>query len=205
MPTLIRANASNQRASGGGSSIKNAGWISLILILGLVAAGCGSEATSAPSATATPTQPPLATPTATPTLRPPATPTPTPSPTPTQAPGETPRPTSTPTPTPTATPTPTRIPTPTATAEPQIVASDIENFDLQDITVPVGTTVDWTNRDGVLHTTTSGTPSNLTGVWDSPSLSQEDSFSFTFTEEGTFQYFCRFHPSIMQAVITVGP
>ncbi|MCZ6535029.1 MAG: plastocyanin/azurin family copper-binding protein [Chloroflexi bacterium] len=85
------------------------------------------------------------------------------------------------------------------------MASDIKNFVLQDITIPVGTTVDWTNRDGVPHTTTSGTPSNPTGVWDSPFLSQDDSFPFTFTEEGTFQYFCRVHPSTMQAVITVGP
>jgi len=124
--------------------MKRAGWISLILVLGLVAAGCGSEATSTPTATSAPlataTQPPLATSTPTPSPTPtqapgetprptptstsPATPTATPSPTPTQAPGETPRPTSTPTPpleptpTPTATPTPTPEPTPTATPEP---------------------------------------------------------------------------------------
>ena len=131
-----------------GTLVKRAGWIFLILVLGLVAAACGSESTSVPQATATPT--------------------------PTQAPGET-------------------------------VASDIKDFVLQDITIPVGTTVDWTNRDSAPHTTTSGIPSDPTGVWDSPFLSQEDSFPFTFNEEGTFQYFCRVHPDVMQAVITVGP
>ena len=131
-----------------GTLVKRAGWISLILVLGLVAAACGSESTSVLRATATLT--------------------------PTQAPGKT-------------------------------VASDIKDFVLQDITIPVGTTVDWTNRDSAPHTTTSGIPSDPTGVWDSPFLSQEDSFPFTFNEEGTFQYFCRVHPDVMQAVITVGP
>ncbi len=148
-----------------GTLVKRAGWISLILVLGLVAAACGSDSTSVPPATATPT--------------------------PTQTPGETSRPTSTPTQTP--------------TAEPQTVASDIKDFVLQDITIPVGTTVDWTNRDSAPHTTTSGIPSDPTGFWDSPFLSQEDSFPFTFNEEGTFQYYCRVHPDEMQAVITVGP
>ena len=83
------------------------------------------------------------------------------------------------------------------------VAVDIVDFTHQDVTVTVGTTVTWTQQDSAFHTTTSGSMSILSGIWDSPALGKGDSFSFTFDEVGTFQYFCRFHPSIMQATITV--
>ena len=82
------------------------------------------------------------------------------------------------------------------------LASDIANFALQGLTVSVGTTVTWTNRGSVPHTATAGTPGNLSGVWDSSTLSRGEPFSFTFTEAGTFAYFCTIHPS-MQATVTV--
>src|SRR5262249_46274673 len=44
-------------------------------------------------------------------------------------------------------------------------------FDPADITVPVGTTVCWTNNGQVMHTTTSDT-----GVWDSGFMDPGDSF-----------------------------
>ena len=45
--------------------------------------------------------------------------------------------------------------------------SDIKDFAHQDITVPVGTTVAWTNRDGVPHTTTE---LGDVAIWDSFAL-----------------------------------
>jgi hypothetical protein len=83
--------------------------------------------------------------------------------------------------------------------------SNIVNFTLENLDLPVGATVTWTNQDVVIHTSTSGIPAGPSDLWDSPVLPAGSSFSFTFTEEGTFSYFCRIHPSIMQATVTVGP
>ena len=67
-----------------------------------------------------------------------------------------------------------------------------------DLTVPVGSTVRWINLDdGVGHTATAEG-----GRWASGTLNPDDSFSFTFDEAGTFDYFCSIHPS-MHAGITV--
>jgi plastocyanin len=94
-------------------------------------------------------------------------------------------------------------PTPAPTAIPEIRKSDIVDFALESFTVSVGTTVTWTNRGGAPHTTTAGTPDQPTGQWDSDTLRRGDTFSFTFTQPGTFPYFCRIHPSIMRGTITV--
>ncbi|OGO20930.1 MAG: hypothetical protein A2Z15_00685 [Chloroflexi bacterium RBG_16_50_11] len=64
------------------------------------------------------------------------------------------------------------------------------------ITVAAGTTVTWINQDSVLHTATS-----VTGVFDSGTMSKNDSFSFTFSEKGNFKYFCTFHPFMTGTVI----
>ena len=59
------------------------------------------------------------------------------------------------------------------------------------ITVPVGTPVIWTNKDSATHTITSDN-----GVFDSGNLGQGGTFSYTFTQKGTFQYHCAIHPSM---------
>ena len=109
------------------------------------------------------------------------------------------------TPTPTPTPTgvaPTPFPTPTATAEPVAVESDILNFELEDLTVKVGTTITWTNRDAAPHTSTSGVSSIRDGIWDSLALNTSQNFSFTFQELGELPYWCTIHP-FMTATVTV--
>jgi plastocyanin len=65
------------------------------------------------------------------------------------------------------------------------------------LTIPVGTTVTWTNQDSVTHTSTSDT-----GVWNSGNLTHGQSFSFTFKKPGKFSYHCAVHP-FMKASITV--
>ncbi len=72
-------------------------------------------------------------------------------------------------------------------------------FQPNTITVPVGTTVRWTNQDSVSHTTTSNDR-----VWDSGTLRQGQSFSFTFTKPGTFPYFCAIHPGMTGTVVVTG-
>jgi len=67
----------------------------------------------------------------------------------------------------------------------------------------VGTTVTWKNEDAAPHTTTAGTSPSPSGEWDSSILQKGQSFSFTFTEVGTFDYFCTVHPSTMIATVTI--
>ena len=71
------------------------------------------------------------------------------------------------------------------------------------LTVSVGTTVTWTNKDPVAHTATSGTPGNPTGTFSSGNLSQNGTFSHTFDTAGTFNYFCEIHPTQMTGQIVV--
>ena len=115
----------------------------------------------------------------------------------------------TPAPTASSTPRPTATPKVAATVgasgEPVMAASDIADFTLENLTVKVGTTLTWTNQDNVGHTVTAGTPGNLTGEFRSATLTRSSTFSQTFDEVGTFQYFCEIHPSSMKATITVTP
>ena len=65
------------------------------------------------------------------------------------------------------------------------------------LTVKTGTTVTWVNQDGFVHTVTSGTsPSERSGLFDSGNLSGGETFSFTFDQPGTYDYFCIPHFSL---------
>lgn len=70
-------------------------------------------------------------------------------------------------------------------------------------TVSAGTTITWTNNDNVSHTVTSGTPQNPTpNLFDSGSIPPGGTFQHTFSQAGTFAYYCTIHPN-MTAQITV--
>jgi len=64
------------------------------------------------------------------------------------------------------------------------------------LTVPVGTTVTWTNQDEEPHTITSAT-----GTFGSTGLSHEETFTRKFTRAGTYAYFCALHPHMKATVI----
>ena len=64
------------------------------------------------------------------------------------------------------------------------------------LTITEGDTVTWTNTDQVVHTFTS-----TTGAFDSGDLGRDDSFSFTFTTAGTYDYFCTPHPTMTGQVV----
>jgi carboxypeptidase T len=69
-------------------------------------------------------------------------------------------------------------------------------FDPQNLTIPAGTTVRWTDAEDS-HTTTSDT-----AVWDSGTLNPGDQFSYTFNTPGSYPYHCEFHLG-MEGTITV--
>jgi plastocyanin len=98
-------------------------------------------------------------------------------------------------------------PTNTPAVDQSTVSSSIQNFELQSITVDVGTTVTWTNNDSAGHTVshqvTNSSPPQTGAEFDSGSLSQGSRFSHTFDEAGRFQYYCEIHPDSMQAAVVV--
>jgi plastocyanin len=69
------------------------------------------------------------------------------------------------------------------------------------LVVKVGTTVTWTNRDTDAHTVTS---QNNSGPLASSALSTGQSYSYTFTKPGRYDYLCTIHP-FMTATVTVTP
>jgi plastocyanin len=78
------------------------------------------------------------------------------------------------------------------------VAVKIDNFVFgpQTITVPVGTTVTWTNSDDIPHTVVS-----TEGVFKSKVMDTDEKFSYMFTKAGTFPYFCSIHPKMTGKVV----
>ena len=100
---------------------------------------------------------------------------------------------------PAATTAPAATPAPAAAASVNI---DVQGFKFPpNMDVAKGTTVTWTNKDSVGHTVTSGTRPNKDGKFDGQ-LAAGSTFSFTFTDSGTYQYFCTVHSS-MNGTITV--
>lgn len=91
----------------------------------------------------------------------------------------------------------TQAPAPQTVGNTQEVKIASFAFDPPTLTVPVGTTVKWTNQDSTNHTVTADDQS-----FDSGALAQGKSFSFTFQKEGTYIYKCTIHPD-MVAKITV--
>ncbi len=69
-------------------------------------------------------------------------------------------------------------------------------FAPDDLTVDAGTTVTWTNTDGVAHTSTS----DVSG-WDSGVVAPGGQFSRTFQTAGTFRYHCAIHPGMVGTVV----
>jgi plastocyanin len=74
----------------------------------------------------------------------------------------------------------------------------IDNFTFtpKELPVAVGTTVKWVNHDDIPHTVV-----EKKTTFRSKALDTDDSYSFTFTSAGTFDYFCGLHPHMVGQVI----
>jgi plastocyanin len=62
--------------------------------------------------------------------------------------------------------------------------------------VPVGTTITWTNRDDVPHNVVS-----TEQIFKSPVLDTDEQFAHRFDTAGTYQYFCSIHPRMTGRVV----
>ena len=80
-----------------------------------------------------------------------------------------------------------------------ISITDNMDFDPDALTINVGDTVTWTNNDGMAHTATS---TSGPVSFDSGNIASGGTWSFTFTDAGTYDYKCNYHSS-MTASITV--
>jgi plastocyanin len=77
-------------------------------------------------------------------------------------------------------------------------AIDIQAFQFSapTLTVPVGTTVAWTNHDVEPHTVTS-----KDRAFGSAGLETNDTFAFRFDAPGTYAYFCALHPFMTGQIV----
>lgn len=71
------------------------------------------------------------------------------------------------------------------------IAISDNSYDRTDVTVTAGDTVIWKNNGQNPHTVTEDS-----GRWTSGTLSSSQSFAFTFTQAGTYEYHCLFHPEM---------
>jgi plastocyanin len=78
-------------------------------------------------------------------------------------------------------------------------AVNIDNFAFAPatLTVAVGKTVTWTNRDEEPHTVVAND-----GSFHSPGMGSQATYSHTFATAGTFDYVCSIHP-FMHATVVV--
>jgi plastocyanin len=83
------------------------------------------------------------------------------------------------------------------TAATAAVGIDNFTFNPQTVTVKAGTTVIWTNKDDIPH----GIAATNNAFKRSQALDTDDSFSFTFTTPGTYQYFCYIHPHMTGSIV----
>lgn len=69
-------------------------------------------------------------------------------------------------------------------------------FTPKEITIRTGQTVTWINEDSLEHDVVANN-----GEFKSDLFGQGETFSFTFTEAGTYPYFCSIHPGMTGTVI----
>ena len=86
-----------------------------------------------------------------------------------------------------------------ARAQAPATAVSIDNFTFTPptVTVKAGTTVTWSNKDDIPH----GIASANGAFTKSKALDTDDSYSFTFTTPGTYQYFCYIHPHMTGTIV----
>ena len=81
-----------------------------------------------------------------------------------------------------------------------ISITDDKDFSPGELTINVGDTVTWTNDDDSPHTVTADD-----GQFDSGNMGEGATWSFTFTEAGTYDYKCNYHSSMTATITVVEP
>ena len=82
-------------------------------------------------------------------------------------------------------------------AEDATIGIDNFTFAPERLTLRVGTTV----ATGAIRTIFHNTVTSATRLFKSIALDTNDSYSFTFTEPGTYEYFCSLHPRMTGTIV----
>jgi plastocyanin len=69
-------------------------------------------------------------------------------------------------------------------------------FNPAELTIAVGTTVKFVNHDDIPHTVV-----DKNKAFRSKALDTDDTFSFTFANAGTYDYFCGLHPHMTAKIV----
>jgi plastocyanin len=87
-----------------------------------------------------------------------------------------------------------------AKADYQVDIMSYKFGDGKQLVVEAGQTVQWTNHDSAPHTVTT---TKAPVAFDSGTLKQGQSWSYTFTKVGTYEYYCAVHPDMVSSVKVV--
>lgn len=98
--------------------------------------------------------------------------------------------------------TPSGSPSNSAASEAQAVTISDYTYKPAQLTVPAGTTVQFTNKDSTPHTATSKATSNESGAFETGSIDTGKTAKVILETPGTYAYYCAFHP-FMKGTITV--
>jgi plastocyanin len=77
----------------------------------------------------------------------------------------------------------------------------IFSFKPSPLSVPRGATVMWTNGDDITHTVTSGAPGKKDARFEGRLAGKGASYSHTFDEPGTYQYYCDRHQAMTGEIV----
>jgi plastocyanin len=74
----------------------------------------------------------------------------------------------------------------------------IDNFVFGPMTLEVarGATVTWVNKDDIPHVVAS-----TTGKFKSRAIDTDGTFTYTFAEPGTYEYYCSVHPKMTGKIV----
>ena len=86
-----------------------------------------------------------------------------------------------------------------AAAEAPTVTIDNYMFMPQTLTIPVGGSITWVNRDSDIHSVAADDGSPV--KFKSPGLDTDDKFTFTFTKAGAYLYHCSLHPHMIGKIV----
>lgn len=80
--------------------------------------------------------------------------------------------------------------------QPTTVTIDNFVFSPMTIEVPRGAAVTWVNKDDIPHVVAS-----TTGKFKSRAIDTDGTFVYTFTEPGTYEYYCSVHPKMVGKIV----
>ncbi len=86
--------------------------------------------------------------------------------------------------------------TPVAAQQPATVTIDNFMFTPMTIEVERGTTITWVNKDDIPHVVAS-----TTGKFKSRAIDTDGQYTFTFSEPGTYEYYCSVHPKMTGKIV----